>query len=240
MRKLPNFNLVQGKIYCICKTVYDENKFYLRCDLCDEQSDPVWFHGSCVGVTYEDSLKMYRYECFECQAFLKADLENFKQEELSKLKQKEEKDLCICNQPFKYSKGSIVCDKCEKSFHFRCIGISAKEADMMPGYICPFCDPLTELNRRALLKLKTETSQQTRNREKDVGKQAKTTFRAPTRRPSKTIKRTPKSPEYSTAAAGQSETEQDLFMSRIHRRPSGSDSDSSLDSQGEELVHKRP
>ena len=34
------------KLYCVCRTPYDNSKFYVGCDLCSN-----WFHGSCVGIT---------------------------------------------------------------------------------------------------------------------------------------------------------------------------------------------
>ncbi|KAI9140355.1 hypothetical protein BKA69DRAFT_1029545 [Paraphysoderma sedebokerense] len=44
-----SFYLVQGEpLYCICKTPYDPNRFYIGCDNCDN-----WFHGECVNINQE-------------------------------------------------------------------------------------------------------------------------------------------------------------------------------------------
>lgn len=50
------------KLYCICRTPYDETKFYVGCDLCNN-----WFHGDCVGITEELSKTMSEFICMECK-----------------------------------------------------------------------------------------------------------------------------------------------------------------------------
>lgn len=50
------------KLYCICRKPYDETKFYVGCDLCNN-----WFHGDCVGITEESSKTMSEFICTECQ-----------------------------------------------------------------------------------------------------------------------------------------------------------------------------
>ncbi|CAL4095384.1 unnamed protein product, partial [Meganyctiphanes norvegica] len=49
------------KIVCICRTVFDDSKFYVGCDLCGN-----WFHGDCVGITETMSRSMTEYVCDDC------------------------------------------------------------------------------------------------------------------------------------------------------------------------------
>lgn len=50
------------KLYCLCRTPYDETKFYVGCDLCNN-----WFHGDCVGITEEMSKSLSEFVCTECK-----------------------------------------------------------------------------------------------------------------------------------------------------------------------------
>lgn len=50
------------KLYCLCRTPYDETKFYVGCDLCNN-----WFHGECVGITEEMSKSLSEFVCTECR-----------------------------------------------------------------------------------------------------------------------------------------------------------------------------
>ncbi|KAF9499712.1 hypothetical protein BDN71DRAFT_1350382, partial [Pleurotus eryngii] len=34
------------KLYCVCKTKYDEDRVMIACDRCDE-----WYHTQCVSMT---------------------------------------------------------------------------------------------------------------------------------------------------------------------------------------------
>lgn len=52
-----------SKIYCICKTPYDESKFYIGCDRCQN-----WFHGRCVGILQSEADLIDEYVCPECQS----------------------------------------------------------------------------------------------------------------------------------------------------------------------------
>uniref|UniRef100_A0A8C6KT71 Bromodomain PHD finger transcription factor n=1 Tax=Nothobranchius furzeri TaxID=105023 RepID=A0A8C6KT71_NOTFU len=51
------------KLYCICKTPYDETKFYIGCDLCTN-----WYHGECVGITEKEANHIDQYVCPQCQS----------------------------------------------------------------------------------------------------------------------------------------------------------------------------
>ncbi|KAG0286300.1 hypothetical protein BGZ96_009552 [Linnemannia gamsii] len=49
-------------LYCICRTAYDESRFMIACDGCDD-----WFHGDCVGVAEKDSVMVDKYYCKRCE-----------------------------------------------------------------------------------------------------------------------------------------------------------------------------
>lgn len=51
-----------GKIYCICKTLYNPNLWMIACDICNE-----WFHGKCVQITANEARKIQTYACPFCQ-----------------------------------------------------------------------------------------------------------------------------------------------------------------------------
>ncbi|XP_029635778.1 nucleosome-remodeling factor subunit BPTF isoform X3 [Octopus sinensis] len=107
------------KLYCICKTPYDDSKFYIGCDLCSN-----WFHGACVAVSEEQAQDIESYVCDEC----KLHRENTS-EEL----------YCICRTPYDKSQFYIGCDRCQDWFHGRCVGVTKSEADSMDTYLCPTC-----------------------------------------------------------------------------------------------------
>lgn len=70
--------LKKEKVYCICRTPYDETKFYVGCDLCNN-----WFHGDCVGITEESSKTLTEFVCAEC-----------------KQARDTQKLYCLCQQPY--------------------------------------------------------------------------------------------------------------------------------------------
>uniref|UniRef100_A0A3B5M8L7 Bromodomain PHD finger transcription factor n=1 Tax=Xiphophorus couchianus TaxID=32473 RepID=A0A3B5M8L7_9TELE len=51
------------KLYCICKTPYDETKFYIGCDRCQN-----WYHGRCVGILQSEANHIDEYVCPQCQS----------------------------------------------------------------------------------------------------------------------------------------------------------------------------
>ena len=51
------------KLYCICRTKYNEHRFMIECFACKE-----WFHGDCVGVFEKDAEFIEEYYCRTCQA----------------------------------------------------------------------------------------------------------------------------------------------------------------------------
>lgn len=112
------------KLYCICRTPYDETKFYVGCDLCNN-----WFHGDCVGITEEASKNISEFICREC-----------------KHARETQELFCLCRQPYDESQFYICCDRCQDWFHGRCVGILQSEADNIDEYICPNCQRNSSVN----------------------------------------------------------------------------------------------
>ncbi|KAK7939047.1 hypothetical protein WMY93_002373 [Mugilogobius chulae] len=105
-----------NKLYCVCKTPYDESKFYIGCDLCSN-----WFHGACVGITEKEAKKLEDFVCNDCKrvgAGVGAG-GGGSNEEL----------YCICRTPYDESQFYIGCDRCQNWYHGRCVGILQSEAN---------------------------------------------------------------------------------------------------------------
>ncbi|XP_023675299.2 nucleosome-remodeling factor subunit BPTF isoform X2 [Paramormyrops kingsleyae] len=107
------------KLYCICKTPYDESKFYIGCDLCTN-----WYHGECVGITEKEAKKMDDYICNECKRAQEGSTEEL---------------YCICRTPYDEAQFYIGCDRCQNWYHGRCVGILQSEATHIDEYVCPQC-----------------------------------------------------------------------------------------------------
>ncbi|XP_028674723.1 nucleosome-remodeling factor subunit BPTF isoform X3 [Erpetoichthys calabaricus] len=107
------------KLYCVCKTPYDESKFYIGCDLCTN-----WYHGDCVGITEKEAKKMDDYICNECKRAQEGSSEEL---------------YCICRTPYDESQFYIGCDRCQNWYHGRCVGILQSEATLIDEYVCPQC-----------------------------------------------------------------------------------------------------
>ena len=56
-------------VYCICRKP-DRGDLMVQCDTCTE-----WFHGTCVGVTATEALKMKTYKCPPCSPRLRVQLQ---------------------------------------------------------------------------------------------------------------------------------------------------------------------
>uniref|UniRef100_A0A8C7ZFR8 Bromodomain PHD finger transcription factor n=1 Tax=Oryzias sinensis TaxID=183150 RepID=A0A8C7ZFR8_9TELE len=131
------------KLYCICKTPYDETKFYIGCDLCTN-----WYHGECVGITEKEAKKMDDYICVECKRGQQSSTEEL---------------YCICQTPYDESQFYIGCDRCQNWYHGRCVGILQSEANHIDEYVCPQCQstedamtvftPLTEKDFEGLRRI---------------------------------------------------------------------------------------
>ena len=50
------------KRYCLCRTVYDDEQFYMGCDVCDD-----WFHARCVGIPATIATHIKQFVCPLCQ-----------------------------------------------------------------------------------------------------------------------------------------------------------------------------
>ncbi|KAJ7992762.1 hypothetical protein DPEC_G00282040 [Dallia pectoralis] len=112
------------KLYCVCKTPYDESKFYIGCDLCSN-----WFHGACVGITEKEAKKMDDYVCNGCKRGQDSQDSEGTTEEL----------YCICRTPYDEAQFYIGCDRCQNWYHGRCVGILQSEATHIDVYMCPQC-----------------------------------------------------------------------------------------------------
>ncbi|VDI43251.1 nucleosome-remodeling factor subunit BPTF [Mytilus galloprovincialis] len=107
------------KLYCVCRTPYDDTKFYIGCDLCSN-----WFHGGCVGISEGKAKTVDSYTCPDCK----------RQQETTT-----EELYCLCKTPYDESQFYIGCDRCQDWFHGKCVGISEKEAGSLDVYLCPKC-----------------------------------------------------------------------------------------------------
>jgi len=105
------------RLYCICKTPYDETKFYVGCDLCTN-----WFHSQCVGITKQMAKKMDTWMCPDCSTT-----------------QPKEELYCLCQTPYDDAKFYIGCDACQDWFHGTCVNIRPDEAEHITSYTCPRC-----------------------------------------------------------------------------------------------------
>uniref|UniRef100_A0A4W5JWS8 Bromodomain PHD finger transcription factor n=1 Tax=Hucho hucho TaxID=62062 RepID=A0A4W5JWS8_9TELE len=115
------------KLYCVCKTPYDEAKFYIGCDLCSN-----WFHGACVGVTEKEAKKMDDYVCNGCKQGQDSQDSQDSQGTTEEL-------YCICRTPYDQTQFYIGCDRCQNWYHGRCVGILQSEATHIDEYVCPQC-----------------------------------------------------------------------------------------------------
>lgn len=117
-----------NRLFCVCKTPYDESKFYIGCDMCSN-----WFHGSCVGIEEDTAKAIESYVCDECKVH-----QNKTESEL----------YCLCRKPYDPSQFYIGCDRCQDWFHGDCVGISKGEADDLATYVCPRCTTDTNSNKQ--------------------------------------------------------------------------------------------
>jgi len=51
----------EKELFCLCRTPYDDTKFYVGCDGCEG-----WYHPACVGITRQDAELMAEYVCPKC------------------------------------------------------------------------------------------------------------------------------------------------------------------------------
>ena len=53
---------VDDRLYCVCKTKYNDKFFYIGCNFCGE-----WVHGSCVGIDEEAAKYIAAFKCHQCR-----------------------------------------------------------------------------------------------------------------------------------------------------------------------------
>jgi PHD-finger len=51
------------RLYCLCKTPYEEEKIMIACDRCDE-----WYHPACVGMVEAEVDLVDQFICASCGA----------------------------------------------------------------------------------------------------------------------------------------------------------------------------
>ncbi|XP_065345796.1 nucleosome-remodeling factor subunit NURF301 isoform X2 [Cloeon dipterum] len=125
------------KLLCSCRTPYDDTKFYVGCDMCNN-----WYHGDCVGITEQQSKSLSEFVCNECKHA------------------KDTKVLyCLCKKPYDDSKFYICCDSCQNWFHGRCVGILQVEADGIDEYVCPNCEGSSEINNANMRTLSSKDNE---------------------------------------------------------------------------------
>ncbi|CAB3404470.1 unnamed protein product [Caenorhabditis bovis] len=117
----PADQIDRNALHCSCRTLYDETKFYLNCDMCN-----VWFHGDCVGVTQKRASKMDGWTCADCL------------NEERKIKESPQL-YCVCKKPYDDTQFYVGCDSCQGWFHPACVNITQEEAEAAAEYICPSC-----------------------------------------------------------------------------------------------------
>ena len=114
----------EENMICICKTLYDDSKSIVSCNICEKK-----FHCSCVNVTST----IVKYTCTECCT--------------------EEERYCFCKQPNDESHFYIGCEKCSGWFHGHCVGILQSEAEEIKDYECSACNPDHPINKANLMEL---------------------------------------------------------------------------------------
>ncbi|GMR36545.1 hypothetical protein PMAYCL1PPCAC_06740 [Pristionchus mayeri] len=72
-------------LYCLCKTPYDDSKFYVGCDSCEG-----WYHPKCVNITQEEAETVAEYICPLCEGKKDEDEEEEEEEEEAESSQREE------------------------------------------------------------------------------------------------------------------------------------------------------
>ena len=73
----PNCDKLKAKnneLYCLCRQPYDESKFYICCDRCQD-----WFHGTCVGILQSEANSIEEYICPNCKKDSQINFANLRQ-----------------------------------------------------------------------------------------------------------------------------------------------------------------
>ncbi|CAG0886705.1 unnamed protein product, partial [Cyprideis torosa] len=120
-RKLSSGGKNKGPLYCICRKPYDDTKFYIFCDQCED-----WLHGSCVGILPCEGDMIEEYFCPKCRP---GDPRHTAT------------TMSLNQQSYELLRQFYEDVKCEDWLHGSCVGILPCEGDMIEEYFCPKCRP---------------------------------------------------------------------------------------------------
>nr|VWO96782.1 N/A [Ganoderma boninense] len=100
---------VDDKLYCICKTNYDEDKVMIACDRCDE-----WYHTQCLDM---DDLEVDLIDQFVCPLCIKANPNlplktTYKQRCIAGLKHPHPTSAAACHKPARGAFSKFCSDEC--------------------------------------------------------------------------------------------------------------------------------
>jgi len=74
-------NNPEEQLYCICKTPYDDSRWYIGCDSCQD-----WFHGDCIGMTKEKGDLLDSFVCDLCKKKRNEKTKPLNRDEINRLK----------------------------------------------------------------------------------------------------------------------------------------------------------
>ncbi|KAM5535426.1 hypothetical protein V8D89_010948 [Ganoderma adspersum] len=100
---------VDDKLYCICKTNYDEDKVMIACDRCDE-----WYHTQCLDM---DDLEVDLIDQFVCPLCIKANPNvllktTYKQRCMAGVKHPHPTSAAACHKPARGAFSKFCSDEC--------------------------------------------------------------------------------------------------------------------------------
>ncbi|KAI0374210.1 hypothetical protein BV20DRAFT_936099 [Pilatotrama ljubarskyi] len=101
--------VVDDKLYCICKTKYDEDKVMIACDRCDE-----WYHTRCLKM---NDLEVDLIDQFVCPPCIKANPNlplktTYKQRCFAGLKHPRPSSAAACHKPARGAFSKFCSDEC--------------------------------------------------------------------------------------------------------------------------------
>ncbi|KAI0361670.1 hypothetical protein OH77DRAFT_1417942 [Trametes cingulata] len=101
--------VVDDKLYCICKTSYDEDKVMIACDRCDE-----WYHTQCLKM---NDLEVDLIDQFVCPPCIKANPHlplktTYKQRCFAGLKHPRPSSAAACHKPARGAFSKFCSDEC--------------------------------------------------------------------------------------------------------------------------------
>ncbi|KAI0639360.1 hypothetical protein C8Q77DRAFT_1213944 [Trametes polyzona] len=100
---------VDDKLYCICKTSYDEDKVMIACDRCDE-----WYHTQCLNM---NDLEVDLIDQFVCPPCIKANPHlplktTYKQRCFAGLRHPRPNSAAACHKPARGAFSKFCSDEC--------------------------------------------------------------------------------------------------------------------------------